>query len=425
MELSKRTAALLCGIAAAAFCGFTNPFTREDTPPAAESTQQVFFQLTGVKDSPTQLSARELERRLGLEDGELKAVTLTGLPAEEQGKLCLDGKPVKKFQELSRRQLDKLTYYAKEQEIPASFSFIPKCKKPLHAAVSIAIQEEKEELPVLKGDSFSTMEGISAVRNIELSHAKGRRMTYSIASAPEKGTVSFSENSYVYTPYQGMNGSDSFTFYGVDEQGNTTQDAVVSIRIDAGAKVYFEDMAASPSEYAAVKLCEAGILSGEQIGGHRMFYPQKQVNRLEFVMMLLAAIGQPPIPCVNTGLKGDENFPIWAKPYIQAGIHRGIITEDDFEWDAIPIRAEAVVLTDRAAAITDVKRYYPAISDFEEIPSWALSSYVNLGAYKMLDFYDGAAHPHQPLTRERAADLIWQLYKLKENRALYQSTQGD
>ena len=144
-----------------------------------------------------------------------------------------------------------------------------------------------------------------------------------------------------------------------------------------------------------------------------MFYPQRQVNRLEFVMMLLAALEQPPIPCVNTGLEGDSFLPVWARPYVCAAIQQGIITENTFEWDTVPTRAEAVLLTHRAAGITDVKRYNLDVFDLEEIPQWALSSYITLGAYQMLDFYDGAAHPHAALTRERAADLIWQLYKLK------------
>lgn len=415
MCIFKRLASVFCAaVLVTALCGFSNPFAKEDTVPAeAEPTRQVSFRLAGVKGSPTELSARELERRLGLELGELTAITLTKLPDGKEGKLLLDGKPVAEFQELSREQVDRLTYYAKDPQLPASFSFIPQCSQALHVAVSIHMQEKKVSPPTVKDSALSTMAGIPAVKNIALSGGESEELSYYLASAPQKGTVVFSGGSYTYTPYQGAKGSDRFAFYGVDAWGNTTQDAAVSVWIDSSAGVRFEDMAASPSEYAAVRLWEAGILSGEQVGERWMFYPQRQVSRLEFVMMLLAALEEPPIPCVNTGLEGDSRLPVWAKPYIYTAIQQGIITEGSFEWDTVPTRAEAVLLTHRAAAITDVKRYNLDVSDLEEIPQWALPSYVALGAYQMLDFYDGAAHPQAALTRERAADLIWQLYKLE------------
>ena len=71
-------------------------------------------------------------------------------------------------------------------------------------------------------------------------------------------------------------------------------------------------------------------------------------------------------------------------------------------------------MTERTAKIPDVDTYNLQLPDIGEIPNWAMQSYMDLSAYKMLDLYDGAAHPAKGLTRSYAADLLWQLWKYKD-----------
>ena len=43
-----------------------------------------------------------------------------------------------------------------------------------------------------------------------------------------------------------------------------------------------------------------------------------------------------------------------------------------------------------------------------------VQDYLNLLGYRMLDLYDGCAHPNDPLTRDHAADLLWQSVKYRQ-----------
>ena len=129
--------------------------------------------------------------------------------------------------------------------------------------------------------------------------------------------------------------------------------------------------------------------------------------------MLLGVTGREKnLPaCVNTGLANDGEIAPYLKPYVKKAVEEGIITESSFAADEVITRAEAVVLTNRAAAIKKVSGYNLNYDDTGDIPEWALQSYIDLCAYRMIDLPDNLARPNAALTRDFSADLLWQLKK--------------
>lgn len=136
------------------------------------------------------------------------------------------------------------------------------------------------------------------------------------------------------------------------------------------------------------------------------------MTRGEFLTALLVSSGldQELSACMNTGLKNDGTLPLWAKPYLKAALDKGIVKEENFPWEETLTRAEAVVFTHRASEIDDVKSYPLALSDKEDIPTWAVYSYQNLAAHQLLTLYSDSSQPNQTLTRADAAELLWQLH---------------
>lgn len=372
--------------------------------------------LTVASGDVLEFSAEDLERRIGLATGALKGVTVTALPTPVQGALVLEGVEVEPYEFLDRNDLNKLCFVPNEAAASASLTLLPQGHDAVPTHVDITIMGNKNNPPTIENGSFSTVKNAQLRGFVTARDPDGDALSMKVIRLPKKGEVSFNGQSFLYQPFKNVTGSDSFTVCAMDPFGNYSQEALMEIKIESNRSGFrYADMANNPSEYAAIKLHEAGVYSGEKVGGNWFFHPTRQVNRGEFLVMLLAAakLDKDLPPTVNTQLEGDSQLPMWLKPYVKAALNEGIWdASQPFRWEQIPTRAEAVSLTDRTAKITDVKAFdLKYISDVNDIPSWALPSYRDLAAYRMLDLHDNNAYPDKALTGSYAADLIWQLWK--------------
>lgn len=281
----------------------------------------------------------------------------------------------------------------------------------------IGVQAKGEMMnisPVVYDIDLFTAQNIQVSGMLRMYDKENDTAQIEIITFPEKGEIVFDGFSFTYTPFLNHIGEDQVTVVAVDQAGNRSNVSTLSIMIEKSADTfYYHDMRTNPSHYSAIKLHENGLIQGQQIGEIRLFHPKQNVTRAEFLIHLLSALQLQELvePTVNTGLQNDGSISMWLKPYITLGKAHGIIKEDQFEPDQMITNAEAVVYVDRAANIKAVRGYDLGLSDTQKIPEWAVQSYLNLGAYRMLDLYDGEARAMEALTRDTAADLIWQLFK--------------
>lgn len=275
--------------------------------------------------------------------------------------------------------------------------------------------------PSVEGALYETAQGVALYGSLRTYDPEGDALSAELVSPPQKGQAVFEGTAFCYTPFPGETGEDRFTLIVRDRYGNRSQEAVICVSIASGSGLpYFCDLMQSPYAYSVRKLAEAGVFGGEQVGSRLFFSPQREMRRGELLVLLLACSGQDNglAPCVSTGLSNDADIPLWLKPYILRAMEAGIVLEEAFDTETVPTRAEAVVLCCRAAGINDVAKYRLSLQDVEKIPDWAIESYLNLAAYRMLPSSDGYAYPAGALTREYAAALGWQLYKYAcSNRA--------
>jgi len=362
-----------------------------------------------------EFSAADLERRLQLEGGGLNGITITGLPSLSQGALYLDGVEVELYDYLNREELDRLCFVHVENVPGANVVFLPQSRDPVATNLAIQVLASENEPPVIEDTALETMKNIAKYGTVSAYDPEGGGVSLQLINKPQKGTVTFDGLSFLYQPYQDTAGSDQFTVCAVDSASAYSREAVVTVHIaKTSSTIFYKDMSGNPSTYAAVMLHENNVMTGEKTGSAYFFGPDEMTTRGDFLVMLIAAAGleDKMQPTVNTGLPNDSQLPNWIKPYLRVAIDADIVSSEyAFNFDEIPTRAEAVVLTDRAAGISDVKDYGLALPDLDSIPEWALPSYKDLAAYKMLDLYSGYAHPNGALTNSYAADLVWQLYK--------------
>lgn len=372
------------------------------------------IRMTGVAGRSAALSCDRLEQSLGLEEGGLEEITVTSLPEENNGILMVAAAPVEAYQTLGRDEIDRMYFIPSGNTLSCSFDFIPKCSRSVNASVVMTVTETQNMPPITTDASVETAAGIAVRGRLRAYEPEGEDMSVKVLRTPQKGTVSFDGLDFIYTPYTGQNGEDAILFSVEDSLGNASVQSTLTVSIGAAAeRTGFADMRGNPSHYAAMMLDGAGVMSGEALGEARLFYPQRQVTRSDFLVALLSTGGwNDTLPvCVNTGLANDTEIPLWLKPYVKVALERGILVGESFASEQVPTRAEAVVWVFRAMGVRAVGSSSLACDDLSCIPEWALSAYMTLEAYGMLDLYGGSAKPEEALDRQYLADLLWQLYK--------------
>jgi hypothetical protein len=324
---------------------------------------------------------------------------------------------VEHYQYLSRSDLDRLRFAAPSSPGSAVIGFMPLVSggESLSVALNVQVGSEENHPPVLQSASVETGRNIPAFGVLSAKDPEGDPVSVTLIEPPKKGTASFDGLFFRYDPFHNRTGDDYFIVRAADSNGAWSAEATVGVSIARQRlEFYYADMTAHPYQFAALMLHKEGVYTGRRVGDSYFFEPDGVMNRGEFITMLITAAGLAGgmTPTVNTGLLNDGEIPAHLKRYVKRAVDEGIISPElSFYYDEIPSRAEAVVLADRAAKISDVKAFELSMPDSGEIPDWATPSYRDLAAYRMLDLYDGYARPGRALDNGYAAGLIWQLYK--------------
>lgn len=207
----------------------------------AASVQSKVYPLMLPKEGTIPLSAEYFEMRLGLNPGEIAAITITSLPQKGSGKLILDGVEVQVHDTIFRSELDRLCYVQDENALSASagwFSFIPLCSSQIHgkndaakvcATFQIREQENTAGRPIIQDVFCHTSEQTPVFA--ALSCLQGD-VVYTINRKPNQGDVSFENGRCIYTPNKGASGNDSFILTALDEQGRVSAPIKVNVAIN-------------------------------------------------------------------------------------------------------------------------------------------------------------------------------------------------
>lgn len=267
--------------------------------------------------------------------------------------------------------------------------------------------------PIAKNLDYSTYKGIAVKGQFSATDPEGDSVTFEVSELPKKGAITpENDGSFVYTPNDGKNGRDSFSYIAVDAVGNISEKALVTITINKqSTKLSYADMSGNSSYYSALVLAEKGILTGEKIGNEYFFRPDRTVTRGEFLTMCLDLNNTETLQGITrTGFYDDETIPMWAKPYVSTALMSGIITgfkNDEgrlvFASQEPVTYAEAAVILNKMLKISDVTSV-SSITD-EACPVWARQAKNNLAACNILPVLGQEAYSGS-VTRAEAADML-------------------
>ena len=276
------------------------------------------------------------------------------------------------------------------------------------------------QAPIAENMSLCTYKNVAVTGYFQAVDAEGDPMTFQITDTPARGSVTLAEDGtsrFVYTPYENKTGKDSFTFVAVDQAGNVSNPAKVSVRIEKPqTKVTYSDMTGHAAHKAAVRLAEEGIFVGEYVNGRYFFSPDTPVSRSQFLAMAMTLAGLEPLEGVSvTGFADDAAIPTWAKGYVSSALKAGVIhgARDSegqivFNPDAPVTQAEATVMLNDLLDVSDVAVQTWSAVGFGSADQdhWASQATVNLTTAGVLRGQDGMQTLDTALTRADVAELL-------------------
>ncbi len=359
---------------------------------------------------------------------ELSAIVVSSLP--EGGTLRLAGLDVRAGEAIETERLGALSFVPEiGQEVHTGFTFLPVFSRSgagkEAVTVSLNISDTPNSAPVAVEQTFETYADLTLYGQLKAVDADGDHCTFTVEQQGRRGTARITESGFCYEP-NGKSGEDVFTVVATDVYGNRSQPTEITVRVSkrhAKERFTYTDMAESTAHYAALRLREEGVFSGECFGSESFFLPQSTVTRAQFLTMA-ASVAQLAMPtaAVSTGLSDDDSLPAWSRSYVAAGILSGVVEGSDdglgnrvFQAENAITRAEAAAIVDRCLSLTDDRREM-AFADRDEVPAWAAQSVVNTTAAGLLPvFSDNTVRPTAAVTREDAAVMLYQMLQSVEN----------
>lgn len=363
-------------------------------------------------------TAEDFTARVSGEE-ELSAIVVRDLPTG--GVLRLAGQDVRSGEAVEAQRLGALCFVPDiGREVHTGFTFLPVFSRSgtgeEAVTVHLNVSDTPNAAPIAVEQNWQTYADLPLWGTLKAVDPEGEACTFAVADQGTRGTVVIEGDRFCYTP-QGKSGKDAFSVVAVDHFGNRSQPAQITVTVTKrhGQECFtYTDMAESPAHFAALKLREAGVFSGEAFGSEAFFQPDATLTRAQFMAMAAAVTDlAAPTAAVSTGLSDNEAIPVWAQGYVAAGILSGVVQGSDdgtgnreFRANSAITRAEAAAIADRSLALADDGRE-AAFADGDSLPAWAKQSVINCAARGLLPMEDNAVRAEDALTREEAALMLY------------------
>ena len=274
--------------------------------------------------------------------------------------------------------------------------------------------------PAAEGCAVSCIAGVSVYSELTSSDPENDEVTYKIVDYARHGTVRLDSRTgaFSYTPNAAHIGGDSFTFAVTDSFGNVSAPAKVEVRtkMNTSGTVY-DDMACSAAHIAAVKMAENNVIAGEKIGDKQYFYPEKEVSRIEFLIMAMDAmdIKKTDAPILDTGFADDGMLTSYEKKYVATAANIGMITGVDTDAGMCFEPNRTITLGEAATIMARISSYFE-LGISASVPASTYSGGVvdaeGMTAMRTLGIIpDG--EPSDAVTREMTASSLWALMNAK------------
>ncbi len=364
-------------------------------------------------------TAEDFARNLNL--SQVDSITVRSLPADTAGELLLGSSRVAVGQTISAANIPYLCFVPCDETVShAAFTFTANTlTSPIVCNVYLLAKENYTPTLSMASElslNVSTYVEIQTHGTLSAYDPDGDAMVFEIVKYPQNGALRLTDRAagtYIYTPNNDFSGTDSFSYVARDVYGNYSAARTVNLQVSvAGTAVRYTDMEGSSAAVAALRLTEAGVMSGRQVGNLYYFYPDESVSRVEFLVMAMHAAGITDVPTSKkTPFFDDADIPASMKGYVAAAYELGYISGTNVQGNTCFLpheeitRAQAAVILDRIVGGSECE-VIPTFADGSEIPAWAASAIYSLHAAGILTPSDGYMAPTEAVTREDTAQML-------------------
>lgn len=189
--------------------------------------------------------------------------------------------------------------------------------------------------------------------------------------------------------------------------------------------VYQDMMEGHWGAYSAGMLGTQGIIVGEEVRNRFYFYPEKQLNRIEFIIYTNGIFGVEPAEDLSQFPFSDEGLPGYIKKQAQAAFNSGIISgaaDGDKRYlnpyDKLT-RIECVTIINNALKVETPNTDPLDFADAADIPEWGVQAVKNMEGYGIIrGFEDNTLRPWSHISKAQAAEMLYQCQKYQKQRAL-------
>ncbi len=208
------------------FSAYALPFFNGNKAPEWES-----FSLHGVVGEAVCFDAEDF-----LSHGtETEFLMLTTLPDSTAATLQLGTVLLQVGDRLDVDALPDLVFYPLDGSTEYTFSFIPVRNEQEGAefTVTVILTEEENLPPEASAISLVTCRNVAVNGQCQATDPEEDAITFRLVDSAARGSVELKEDgSFVYAPYRGKTGKDSFSYVAVDSAGNTSAPATVQVVIE-------------------------------------------------------------------------------------------------------------------------------------------------------------------------------------------------
>ncbi len=360
-----------------------------------------------LSSSPLMFERQEFENICG---ESLSHVVIASLPDESVGTLTLGGSVVKTGQTLSAEELD-LLRFTPCGRAGSSSEFSVVCRGGYGdgstIGCSITLTEFENRPPVANNVSLNAISGVPCSGALSYTDPDGDAMKVRIDSYPSYGTLQLLDGGrFVYTPDIDHTGADSIKFTVTDRFGLSSE-AMVSISVSSNPnKLIFDDVDADIHS-CCVRACLSEIMTYHLKDGKYLFYPNEEINRIDFLVMLMTACGQTNVYSVkDTVFTDDTQLSDGRKAYLAKAVETGIVDLDsNFRPFEKVTRAQAGLWITRALEIPTVSTSV-ICADMNEVPAWATESVKAVISSGIMPTYRGYFRPEAAVTKGAAAEIF-------------------
>lgn len=356
---------------------------------------------------PVMFERQEFENACG---GDLAYIVIASLPDRSTGTLTVGGNLVKQGQTITAADLGLLRFTpCGHAGSSCDFSVVCRDGYGVDSTIncSITLTEFENQPPTALNTSISAIGGVPVSGALSFSDPDGDALTVRIDSYPSYGVIQLMpDGKFIYTPDITHTGTDSVRYTVTDRFGLSAA-AVLSINVSANPRaLIFEDVE-TDIHYDCVRACLSDIMTYSLKDGKYTFSPDEEINRIDFLVMLMTSCGKTDVYSVkDTVFDDDALLSDGRKAYLAKAVETGIVDKATEFRPFDPItRAQAGVWLSRILELPVIDSSV-VCADINDAPDWAAGSIKAAVSSGIMPTYRGYFQPSAAVTKGFAATVF-------------------